>query len=132
MPSSRSQVHLTSLAVNGLPSCHLTPWRNGKVSSLPSSLHDQLVARSGMIESGLFCATSWRHMTRLLNTPIIGRKSAPVASSCNDMLAGLAKNEILRVPPAFWAKAPPAEPSAIDSPPTQSTDQRHTIIGGSS
>ena len=28
VPSSRSNVHLTSLAVNGLPSCHLTPWRN--------------------------------------------------------------------------------------------------------
>ena len=50
LPCSRSQVHLTSLAVNGLPSCHLTPWRNGKVSSVPSSLHDQPVARSGTIE----------------------------------------------------------------------------------
>ena len=26
LPVSRSQVHLTSLAVKGLPSCHLTPW----------------------------------------------------------------------------------------------------------
>src|SRR5215472_490848 len=50
LPVSVSQVHLTSWAVNGLPSCHLTPWRSGKVSSVPSSLHDQLTARSGTIE----------------------------------------------------------------------------------
>src|SRR6516162_7973494 len=105
IPISRSQVHLTSAAVKGLPSCHLTPRRNGKVSSLPSSLQAQLVARSGTIESGLFCATSWRYMTRLLSTPIIGRNAAPVASSCSDMLAGLSKNEILRMPPDFCANA---------------------------
>ena len=45
--------HLTSFAVNGLPSCHLTPWRSGRVSSVPSSLHDQLVARSGTIDCRL-------------------------------------------------------------------------------
>src|ERR1700720_3828394 len=44
-------------------------------------------------------------MTRLLNTPIIGRNAAPVASSCSDMLAGLSKNEILRMPPDFCARA---------------------------
>src|SRR4029077_14031837 len=132
MPISRSQVHLSSAAVNGLPSCHLTPWRNGKVSSLPSSLHDQLVARSGMIESGLFCATSCRNMTRLLNTPIIGRNAAPVASSCSDMLAGLSKNEILRRPPLFWAKAALAEHNAIVSPPTNAKPRSFPIIGGSS
>ncbi len=44
-------------------------------------------------------------MTRLLKTPIIGRKAAPVASSSSDMLAGLSKNDTLSVPPAFWAKA---------------------------
>jgi hypothetical protein len=54
----------------------------------------------------------------LLNTPIIGRNAAPVASSCNDMLAGLSKNEILSVPPAFWAKAPSPAHVAISSPPT--------------
>jgi len=37
-PIKRSQVHLTSAAVNGLPSCHLMPWRSLKVSwVLPSS-----------------------------------------------------------------------------------------------
>jgi len=47
LSSSRSQVHLTSAAVNGLPSCHLTPVRNLNVSSVPSSFHAQLVASSG-------------------------------------------------------------------------------------
>src|SRR6266436_1647901 len=73
LPVSKSQVHLTSLAVKDLPSCQLTPSRNGKVSSVPSSLHDQPVARSGTIESRLFCFTCWSNRTRLLKTPIIGR-----------------------------------------------------------
>src|ERR1700744_1002069 len=57
LPVSMSQVHLTSAAVKGLPSCHLTPWRNLKVSRVPSSSHDQLVARSGTIDFMLFCST---------------------------------------------------------------------------
>ena len=56
LPVSKSHVHLTSLAVNG-SSCHLTPLRNGMVSSVPSSFHDQPVARSGTIDPILFCAT---------------------------------------------------------------------------
>src|SRR6266478_4067841 len=56
--------------MNGLPSCQVTPWRSGKVSSVPSSFHDQAVARSGTIESRLFCFTCWSNTTRLLNTPI--------------------------------------------------------------
>jgi hypothetical protein len=44
-------------AVNGLPSCHLMPWRNMKVSFVPSSFHDQLEARSGTIDARLFCFT---------------------------------------------------------------------------
>jgi len=31
---------VAALAVNGLPSCQVTPSRSGKVSSVPSSLHD--------------------------------------------------------------------------------------------
>src|SRR5262252_67810 len=31
LPVSRSHVHFTSLDVKGLPSCHVTPWRSGKV-----------------------------------------------------------------------------------------------------
>src|SRR6266404_7713621 len=70
LPVKRSQVHLTSLPVTGLPSCHLTPWRSGNVSSVPSSFHDQPVARSGTIELRLFCFTCWLNITRLLKTPI--------------------------------------------------------------
>src|SRR5271157_3984721 len=105
VPLIRSQVHLTSLAVNGLPSCHLTPGRNLKVSSLPSSLHDQLRARSGTIDSRLFCGTCWSNMTRLLNTPIIGPSTAIVDSSWSDTLARLVPSGILRTPPGFCARA---------------------------
>src|SRR6266446_308498 len=73
LPRSRSQVHFTSLAVNGLPSCHLTPSCNLKVSCLPSSSQVQPMARSGTIDRMLFCFTCWSYMTRLLKTPITGR-----------------------------------------------------------
>src|SRR5665213_439476 len=55
----RSKVHLTSAAENGLPSCHLTPCRSLKVSSLLSLLQAQLVASSGTIVSMLFCGLCW-------------------------------------------------------------------------
>src|SRR5712672_3729154 len=83
LPLSRSQVHLTSWAVKGLPSCHFTPWRSGKVSSVPSSFEDQLVARSGTIDFMLFCGSSCLYITRLLKTPIIGTTVEYVASSMN-------------------------------------------------
>src|SRR5712692_6753104 len=57
LPVNRSHVHTTSRAANGLPSCHLTPCCSGKVSSVPSSFHDQPVASSGTIDLRLFCAT---------------------------------------------------------------------------
>jgi hypothetical protein len=88
-PSSNSQVHLTSAAVKGLPSCHLTPWRSLNVSSVPSSFHDHSVARSGTTELMLFCRICGSKVTRLLNTPIIGRCEKTVTSSWIDMLAGL-------------------------------------------
>src|SRR6516225_7577723 len=68
-------------------------------------------------------------MTRLLNTPIIGRNAAPVASSCNDMLAGLSKNETLRMPPDFCAKAKLAQHAASTSPPTIVNARTCPIIG---
>src|SRR3979490_1001841 len=71
-PRSMSQVHLTSLAVKGWPSCHLTPSRSRKVSRVLSAFHDQLVASSGTMVSRLFCGFVWWWMARLLNTPIIG------------------------------------------------------------
>src|SRR6516165_11824767 len=90
LPVKRSQVHLTSLAVNGLPSCHLTPWRSVKLSSFPSSLHDQRrELRHDCLQAVL------RHVLvverRLLNTPIIGIEVDNVASSRIDMLAGLSR-----------------------------------------
>src|ERR1700719_709266 len=104
LPCSSSQVHLTSLAVNGLPSCHLTPWRNLKVSTVPSSFHDHSLARSGTIVSSRFCAMCWSNITRLLNTAIIGPSETIVDSSRIDMLAGLSPCGILRMPPDFWAR----------------------------
>src|SRR5215469_11144472 len=117
VPIRRSQVHLTSAAVNGLPSCHLTPWCSGKVSSLPSSLHSHLVARSGTIDCRLFCATCWSYKTRLLNTPIIGCSVARVDSSRIDMLAGLSKCWSRRMPPAFCADAGTAAAISTTSAP---------------
>src|SRR6266436_10225091 len=55
LPVSKSQVHFTSLAVKGLPSCQVTPSCSGKISSVPSSFHDQPVAKSGTIDCRLFC-----------------------------------------------------------------------------
>src|SRR5215510_12968939 len=105
VPASKSNVHWTSLAVNGFPSCQLTLSRNGIVSSVPSSLHDQPVARSGTTASRLFCGVCWSNTTRLLNTPIIGPSAKTVASSWIDMLAGLSGLYILNMPPGFWANA---------------------------
>src|SRR3979490_3619143 len=67
-PRSMSQVHLTSLAVKGWPSCHLTPSRNRKVSWVLSAFQDQLVASSGTMVSRLFCGLCWSQKTRLLKT----------------------------------------------------------------
>src|SRR5215831_16181299 len=57
LPSNVSQVHLTSLAVKGLPSCHLTPSCSVKRNSVLEESHDHSVARSGTIELKLACAT---------------------------------------------------------------------------
>src|SRR4249919_2941440 len=72
LPINMSKVHLTSAEVNGLPSCHLTSLRNLKVSFLLSLLQAQLSARSGTIDSTLFCGTSCLNTTRLLNTGMKG------------------------------------------------------------
>src|ERR1700756_3448719 len=117
LPVSRSKVHATSVAVNGLPSCQVTPSRSGKVSSVPSSFHDQPVAKSGTIDCRLFCGTCWSNITRLLKTPIIGPSAKTVASSWIDMLAGLSGEYILRIPPDFWASAGSTASSVISNPP---------------
>src|SRR6266851_5728111 len=59
----------------------------------------------GAVELRLFCATCWSKTTRLLNTPISGMPAAIVDSSWIDMLAGLAKPGICRMPPGFCAAA---------------------------
>src|ERR1700730_17125358 len=116
-----SQVHLTSAAVNGLPSCHLTPWRSASLSPVPSSLHDQLVARSGTIDWKLFCGRCWSKMTRLLKTAIIGPSVERVDSSWIDRLAGLSRAGILRIPPFFSGDAGPAATHARNDAPNNAT-----------
>src|SRR6516162_2022276 len=128
LPVSMSQVHCTSLAVNGLPSCHDTPSRSGSVNSVPSSLHDQPVARSGTIDRRLFCGTRWSYMTRLLNTPIIGPSAKTVASSRIDMLAGLSGLYIFRMPPCFCAKAVPPPDTAISNALAAATARNLSVI----
>src|SRR5258708_33907797 len=66
-------------------------------------------------------------MTNLFKTPIIGRLTATVDSSSNDMLAGLSKLGTLRMPPCFWANAVPAENPSNRAPAVVST-QRHRLI----
>src|ERR1700732_2657654 len=128
MPISRSQVHLTSLAVKGVTSCHLTPRRSGKVNSVPSSLHDQLVARSGTIDCRLFCGTSCLYMIRLLKTCIIGCSAARVDSSRIDMLAGLSKCDSLSIPPCFWASVGAAAEIAVTRAPAAITHRKVIAI----
>src|ERR1700730_17410968 len=119
-----------SLAVNGMPSCQVTPSRNGKVSSVPSSFHDQPVARSGTTDCGLVCGTCWSNMTRLLKTPIIGPSAKTVDSSWIDMLAGLSGLYILKIPPCFWANAVSARDNASKSAPAAASWCRSRLISG--
>src|ERR1700736_830320 len=105
LPRIRSQVHLTSAAVKGLPSCQLTLCRSSKVSAVISAFHDHLVARSGSIVSIRFCATSCLKRTKLLKTAIIGFWAELNASSWIDMLAGLSYWNTRSTPPCFCADA---------------------------
>src|SRR5215469_6974436 len=128
LPINRSTVHLTSAAVKGLPSCHLTLCRKGNVSSVPSSFQAQPLARSGTIERRLFCGTCWSNMTRLLNTPDIGRLTAWVDSSSGDMLAGLSKCPIRKMPPGFWANAALADANPTSSEPATASTRGPLFI----
>src|SRR5215470_13020403 len=89
LPISIRQVHCTSLAVNGWPSCHFTPWRSLKVSLVLVESHDQLSARSGITVSILSCGFAGSNTTRLLNTAANGITEAMVDSSSNDVEGGL-------------------------------------------
>src|SRR5262252_4823107 len=117
-PVSLFQVHCTSFAENGLPSCHLTPWRSLKMSLVLSAFQDQLSARSGTMLLGLFCFSFGLNITKLLNTPIIGIEVEMVASSWIDMLGGLSRCRPCRMPPCFSANAVTAKAPAVSRPPT--------------
>src|SRR5438067_13288689 len=67
-------------------------------------------------------------MTRLLKIPIIGRFTAAVDSSRIDMLAGLSKWPILKVPPDCWAAAPWARDNATSNGPAVAKPPRRRFI----
>src|SRR5260221_53545 len=129
LPARRSQVHFTSAAVKGFPSCQVTPCRSAKVSCLPSSLHFQLLARSGTMPSRLFCRACWSNTTRLLNTPIIGSTTEIVPSSWIDMLIGLSRWVMRRTPPGFCAQAEPNGKAAATSVMRTMKRCRHDRLG---
>ena len=116
-PRSASQVHFTSLEVNGLPSCHFTPSRSLKVSFVLSAFHDQLSASSGTILSGLLIFSFGSKKTRLLNTPMNGMFTEIVASSWIEALGGLSRWDMRSVPPCFCAKAGADRTTAATTPP---------------
>src|SRR5260221_11629201 len=89
LPMIIRQVHCTSLAVNGWPSCHFTPCRSLKVSLVLVESQDQLSAKSGMTVSRLSWALEGSKTTRLLKTAINGVTEAIVDSSSNEALGGL-------------------------------------------
>ena len=64
----------------------------------------------------------------LLKTPIIGRSAAVVDSSRSDMLAGLSKWEIFRMPPGFWAIAASAAVNAKASVAAAASTRRSRLI----
>src|SRR5262245_47220735 len=80
------QVHWTSLAVNGLPSCHCTPLRRTSVSLVCDASHDQLSASSGTMVSRPLRGFDWLKMRRLLKTPENAMAVAIVASSIMEAL----------------------------------------------
>src|SRR5712671_6366582 len=89
LPISIRQVHCTSFAVNGWPSCHFTPCRSLKVSLVLVWSQDQLSARSGITVSRLSCGLAGSNTTRLLNTAANGVTDAMVDSSSSDVLGGV-------------------------------------------
>ena len=123
-PVSRLKVHSTSLAVNAQPSCHFTPRRSLKVSSVLSSfqLHDS--ARSGTIDLSLFCGTDGSKMTRLLNTGMKGTTVDGLNSSWIEVLGGLSRWNMRSTPPRFCASAASPRHSNENTMPTSSTPIR--------
>src|SRR4051794_27819512 len=89
LPISIRQVHCTSLAVNGWPSCHFTPCLSLKVSLVLVESQDQLSARSGITVSIFSCGLAGSNTTRLLKTAANGITEAMVDSSSSDVEGGL-------------------------------------------
>src|SRR5258708_31004780 len=89
LPISIRQVHCTSLAVNGWPSCHFTPCRSLNVSLVLVGSQDQLSARSGITVSRLSWTLKGSKTTRLLKIAANGVTEAIVDSSSNEVLGGL-------------------------------------------
>src|SRR5437868_13886128 len=89
LPISIRQVHCTSLAVKGWPSCHFTPDLSLKVNLVLVGSQDQLSARSGMTVSILSWTLAGSNTTRLLNTAANGVTDAIVASSSSEGEGGL-------------------------------------------
>src|ERR1051325_11089279 len=123
-PVSRLKVHSTSAAVNAQPSCHFTPLRSLKVSSVLSSfqLHDS--ARSGTIDLSLFCGTDGSKMTRLLNTGMKGTTVDGLNSSWIEVLGGLSRWNRRSTPPRFCASAASPKHKNENTMPTSSTPAR--------
>src|SRR3990167_2554577 len=105
----RAKVHSTSLAVKGRSSCHRTPSRSLKVSSVPSSLQFHDSARSGTTDCSLFWALDWSNSTRLLNTGMKGTTVEALYSSWIEALGGLSRWNMRSTPPLFCASAAPLE-----------------------
>jgi hypothetical protein len=76
------------LAVNGLPSCQVTPWRSLTVNLVLPPSQDQLSASSGWIASRPLRGLAWSKMSRLLKTPENDIAVAIVASSMMEALGG--------------------------------------------
>src|SRR5262249_13637985 len=116
LPSRRSNVQTTSLAVNGLPSCHFTPSWSLKVRSLPSALQLHDLARSGTIDCGLFWGLLASNSTRLFITGMLGIIVEFVAHSWIDRVGGLSRWYILSPPPLFCASAAPFGQPSTNTP----------------
>src|SRR5205809_7239310 len=88
-PISMRQVHCTSFAVNGWPSCHFTPCRSLNVSLVLVKSQDQLSARSGITVSMLSWTLAGSNTTWLLKMAANGVNEAMVVCSCNEVEGGV-------------------------------------------
>src|SRR3972149_3760598 len=99
-----SKVYLTSLEVNGWPSCHLTFFRRKKTRFRELSCHDHFSASSGMIVSMLSVFFNGSKMTRLLKHGMPGHTVEIVEVSwMENPWGGASRCITLRGPPYFGA-----------------------------